>query len=1138
MVLTLPKNVPHFSLKIEGLKLTTIDFEIKEAISHPFVAHFSLASESPISLEETLEKAAVFQLMSLGDSRYLHGQMERFTYDGYIRRFHLYKAIIRPTVWFLSYKQDRRIFQEMTVPQIVEKLLKEHGITGDLFQFNLQATYVPREYCVQFSETDFHFISRLLEEEGIFYFFDHNRERTQIIFGDSTTNYTPVNAGETIAFNANVGKNPDNYFIHGFKHTARISSGEYAHKDYNFIKPSLDLTSDKTDQKYSHLKRYDFPGKFKENPHGKSLSAIHLEQQTINRLTTTGRGNNPHFNPGFTHTMTDHPLESACKEYLITDVFHRGQQPQILEEGAPETEESSYFNEYTAIPSTVTLRPTIQTPKPEAQGIHSAFVTGPPGEEIYTDSYGRVKVQFHWDRYGEMNEKSSCWLRVSNSFAGKTYGTIFTPRIGQEIFVAFLEGDPDRPYIKGRGYNELLPPPYPLPDEKTKSTMKTSTSPGSEGFNEIRFEDKKGDEEIFIHGEKNMDSWIANDKRTFVGNESHTLVHLPEKPGDNSGKIFTHIQKDTHLFIENNSTLEIKNHDHHQTGADTKISISGMLSETITGNVAFKANANHSVKVSGDSGNKAFSQVVIEAGAGITFKCGGSFITLNAAGIYIKANKVDINEGGSPLRAKPVKAETSKASKLAEIAGTANPGWNKAVKAMGASMQAAAQSDIPFCLNCMLNALGHQKSEEGGKGEKVANPSGQAKQINTVKPPLKAAGTAILKVNCDHGRKAGSSNRLQIVADPTESFSISEGVDHLEELPPSSTDPKQKQKVSGFGMSLTGQKGGSDTISCILVPEPNKIPPSKYEISLSPLASSPEWYLDSERSYPLPAPDNTETWPMSTPPHRLYAKGKADDKSAGQITIEHYPSQWHDVTLDLNFFNSWINTINESLEKMMVPFNATSPVDITPEIIGPTGSLSAAWGWKEENNDWRAYYCVELNVSLDPIIGFGIKVELSLAQVMVPGPVGEFLGKHVADAFVGGNLSAKVFARGGPQYKFFTDGKRQLNGKLTIGGEGGLDVELGAKAGSEYILQFEAKGSGYTSIIAAGDLTVNKKGVFLGASVDLGAVTLSVSIKMTAFYFFPKKCQKSWDVFQGWKIYPSKDATQTATQLFPRKRKK
>lgn len=703
MVLTLPKNIPHFSLEIEGLKLTTIDFEIKEAISHPFVARFSLASKTPVALEESLEKAAVFKLMSLGGSRYLHGRVERFSNNGYTGRFHLYKAIIRPTMWFLSYKQDRRIFQEMTVPQIVEKLLKEHGITSDLFQFNLKSTYVPREYCVQFSETDFHFISRLLEEEGIFYFFDHTRERTKLIFGDSPNNYTPVQAGDTISYNANMGMNPDDFFIQSFKHTARISSGEYAHKDYNFIKPSLDLTSEKTDQKYSHLKRYDFPGKFKESPHGKSLSAIHLEQHTVNRLTTAGRGNNPHFAPGFTHTMTDHPLESACKEYLVTKVFHQGRQPQILEEGAPEIEEAGYFNEYTAIPSTVTLRPAIQTPKPVAEGIHSAFVTGPPGEEIYTDPYGRIKVQFHWDRYGEMDEKSSCWLRVSNSFAGKTYGTIFTPRVGQEIFVAFLEGDPDRPYIKGRGYNELLPPPYRLPDEKTKSTMKTDTSPGSKGFNEIRLEDKKGEEEIFIHGEKNMDTWIANDKRTFVGNDSHTVVHLPEKPGDNSGKIFAHIQQDTHLLIDKNDTLETKIDDHHQTGADTKIDIAGMLSETISGNVAFQANANHSVKISGDSGNKAFTQVVVEAGAGITFKCGDSFITINAAGVYIKANKVDINEGGSPLTAKSVMAKKSTAAKTAEMAGTANPGWNKTVKAMRAAMQSAAQADIPFCKNCMLD---------------------------------------------------------------------------------------------------------------------------------------------------------------------------------------------------------------------------------------------------------------------------------------------------------------------------------------------------------------------------------------------------------------------------------------------------
>ncbi|HYO64316.1 MAG TPA: type VI secretion system tip protein TssI/VgrG, partial [Pyrinomonadaceae bacterium] len=300
--------------------------------------------------------------------------------------------------------------------------------------------------------------------------------------------------------------------------------GKYTVTDFNFETPMLDLTAQVTGRDERQFEVYDFPGEYETKDDGERLAGIRMHEEESPRVVVTGAGTCRAFTPGYKFDLREHYRRDLNKPYTLLSVYHSCDHGMNFRSGDGAGADFSYVNQFQCIPHPDPFRPPRTAPVPVVHGTQTAIVVGPKGEEIYADKYGRVKVQFHWDRMGKYDEKSSCWVRVSQNWAGKRWGAMFLPRIGQEVIVDFLEGDPDRPIITGRVYNAASMPPYALPGEKTKSTVKTNSSKGGGGFNELRFEDKKGAEQIFIHAERDEDVRIKNDRREWVGRDTHLIV--------------------------------------------------------------------------------------------------------------------------------------------------------------------------------------------------------------------------------------------------------------------------------------------------------------------------------------------------------------------------------------------------------------------------------------------------------------------------------------------------------------------------------------------------------------------------------------------------------------------------------------
>lgn len=679
-----PKQTAHesrFLFEVLGVSYQTavLGFKLFEGISSPFALHVSLVSEDEINFDEVVGKEALLTLLGEENDRYLHGVLRQFIQNGSKGRFYFYEAEVIPTLWLLSLEQDCRIFQNKKVEDIIKQVLQDGGITGDRSNFRLQGKYPEREYCVQYRETDLDFISRLCEEEGIFYFFEHAKDKHVLVFGDSTVAYQTIEGEEEITFNPAIGMVPGKEFVYQFAFSQKVFSGKMTRRDFYFEKPTLDLTSKEQDKSYQKLEVYDYPGRYVEENRGKSLTKVRLEESITFKEKAEGKSNSPRLTPGFKFKLIDHERKSFNQEYLLAEIRHEGQQPQALEELADPKEKFSYTNQFISIPSSVVFRPERKTPKPVVKGIQTAVVVGPKDEEIYTDKYGRIKVQFHWDREGKKDDKSSCWIRVASIFAGGQYGAIFTPRIRQEVVVDFLEGDPDQPLITGRVYNADYMPPYTLPDEKTKSTIKTNSSIGGEGFNEIRFEDKKGEEQLFVHAERNQDIRVKNDLYEWIGNESHLIV-----------------KKDQLEMVEGDKHLTVK--------GDSNEKVDGTLSLKVGMDMQEKVGMKHALDAGMEIHLKAGMNVVLEAGMSITLKAGGGFVVVGPAGVTISGTPVLINSGGaagtgsgcSPAAPKePQEADKAKPGKEAKL-----PVASTSTSPQAQAMRQGSKLGTPVCKKC------------------------------------------------------------------------------------------------------------------------------------------------------------------------------------------------------------------------------------------------------------------------------------------------------------------------------------------------------------------------------------------------------------------------------------------------------
>ena len=673
-----------------------VEFTLRERLSSGFVCTLVLASEDgEIPFDDVVGQEALLKLLdrkTQDPTRYVHGVVRRFENTGERPggkgRFHLYRAEVVPSMWFLSLERDCRIFQKVDVKAIVTEVLKDAGLPADRFRFGAQVKPPVREYCVQYRETDLDFISRLLEEEGIFYYFEHEEKKHVAVFGNDPMAYGSLGGGAApaqVPFHISEGKVPEEECVHDFSLSRSVRTGKVERRDFNFEKVTLDLTTKdearqtpKLDQKYES---YDYPGIYMDPTRGKSLTQVRLQEAQALREVAGGKGTCRGFLPGTKFKLSDHENGGFNREYLLVEVVHEGKQPQTLQEYAQAVSKGTedggfrYGNTFAGIPGSVTFRPERVTPRPVVEGPQTALVVGPKGEEIDTDKYGRVRVQFHWDRLGKRDEKSSCWIRVASMFAGSMYGAIFIPRIGQEVIVDFLEGDPDQPIITGRVYNADCMPPYKLPDEKTRSTIKTDSSKGGGGFNEIRFEDLKDQEQVFVHGQRNLDVRIEKDAMEWIGQDRHLIVKRDQ---------LEMVEGDKHLTVTG---------DHNEK-------VDGTVSLKVGMDMQEKVGMKHALDAGLEIHLKAGTKVVVEAGTQVTLKVGGNFVDIGPGGVTIQGTMVKINSGGSagsgsgssPEAPKsPLEADKDKPG--AKTAAAAPPTSTPQAQAL----QSAANSGAPLC---------------------------------------------------------------------------------------------------------------------------------------------------------------------------------------------------------------------------------------------------------------------------------------------------------------------------------------------------------------------------------------------------------------------------------------------------------
>jgi type VI secretion system secreted protein VgrG len=658
----------------------------EEAISSLFSFRLALCTEDAnVKLEDMVGKSAVATLFTSAGKRFFNGIVSRFSRLHQDSRLSHYEAEIVPAFWMLSRRIRSRIFQEhncpdMTVPGIIKKVLIDAGVPEDRFSIALQGKYTARDYVVQYRESELNFISRLMEEEGIFYFFTHAEDQHVMVFGDSKSAHTPIAGVESVTYRENRGMVTEDLkeYVYALRDSQEMRIGTVTLDDYTFQKPSLDLMATKSAATFTSLELSDAPGHYVEKKVGESYAQIRLEEQQVGKRVQQMSAAFRAFVPGLKFTLAEHPVESLNREYVVTTVRHNALQPQAAEEQAGSERGFEYNAEVETIPSDTVFRPARVSPRPFVQGAQTALVVGPKGEEIYTDQYGRVKVQFHWDHEGKYDEKSSAWIRCSQGMAGGQYGIMFLPRVGQEVIVDFLEGNPDCPLVTGRVYNNDQMPPYKLPDHKSRSVIKTHSTKGGGGTNEIRFEDMKGCEQILVFAWKDLHVRTKAQRVSTIGGTDSLGI---------GGDWRINVYKDRHTKIEGEDVQVVMGDRCTHVGGDHSDSVAGGRFTEIGGDQLIHA-----------------KNILIEADTAITIKGPGGFIV---------GNPVLINSGGA---AASVSGGQSKDPKEPAAADKVQVGRDVTYTPGGHEFQAVEVEDLEkkktFVEFQLLDALGNPVPNE------------------------------------------------------------------------------------------------------------------------------------------------------------------------------------------------------------------------------------------------------------------------------------------------------------------------------------------------------------------------------------------------------------------------------------------
>jgi len=794
-------------------------FRGTEGMSQLFRFEIDLACVDPdVPLSDPIGRAARLTISGENGPRHFHGIIGRFENTGEGPADCHYRAELVPQMWLLTHRYDSRIFQNKTVAEIVSDVLIRAGIPSDRFEFVLAERHPRRDYCVQYRETDYNFVARLLEEEGICYFFDHAAEAHKLVMSDCDAAYRSVRAPVPVRFIPPNGMHEGEEHIYDFRMSQEVRPGKVTLRDYNQEKPSLDLQCDSHSDRDQKLEVYDYPGEYQLQGDGFNLARLRTQELECRRKIGYASADCIHMTPGRVFLMTDHPRSEYNTAFLVTRVVHEGREavnatfenpaavtpdpllnralssarahqdrtirelaealsghlqrlnppktrehkgapprwlvhagrvasdPSVIaaalgsdctelmssgrpvESGHGDDEQSNapYRCEVECIPAETVFRPSRVTPWPEMRGCQTAIVVGPQGEEIYTDEQGRVKVQFYWDREGKRNENSSCWIRASQAWAGTGYGGISMPRIGQEVIVDFVEGDPDRPIIVGRVYNgeqkapQAMPAPsrmtgkgpepiaamqgrpQTLPAVKTRTSIKSNSTPGGGGANEITLDDVAGSELVFVNATKDMVRTVGNDDTTTIGNDQRLSV-------DNCQFEFVGISKD--LFVGINETQFIGVNRTEVVGCNETITVGMNRTEAVGMNETLSVGLNrteiiglnHTEGIGVDMSVTVGNDIKMVAGNSITIVTGDSSIYMHKDGLIKITGKVIEVEAAQSLH---------EVSPLTTIVGATNMSMTGAATQInGSNIQVLAEE--------LLHMESQNKLDSEAKGDNV-----------------------------------------------------------------------------------------------------------------------------------------------------------------------------------------------------------------------------------------------------------------------------------------------------------------------------------------------------------------------------------------------------------------------------------
>jgi type VI secretion system secreted protein VgrG len=665
-------NIAWFNFTSSFEQFEVYAFHGDEELCRPYSFFIELIHKSHhLDINSFVGTEASLSMRDLsGEPRIVHGVIRSFEQLHTANSYTHYRCELVPRLRFLDDTVQHKIFQNLSVVEIIQHILKEFGFPDGWVEWQLGYSYEPREYCVQYAESDLHFISRLCEESGIFFFFEHLEDKHILIFSD-TAGGPKISGESSLRFHQGSGQYADTSVISRLNLHQRSTTNSVTFREWNFTKPKLDLevmdTSQAPGVSPMNLEHYQYPHLYQLQGPGSKLATLEILRHDTFAKWIVAESDATRFVPGFTFEVNSHGRDDVNAGWFITHVHHSGNQAGVLEEESPSGRGFDYKATVTALPEKVRFVPDSKHPKRRVQGRHPAIVTGSEGEEIYTDEYGRVKVQFFWDRTDKYNERTTCWVRVSNDWAGCQYGEITIPRIGHEVFVSFMEGDPDRPLITDRVYNARNMPPYELPRHKTRTGFRSDSSIGGQGYNDIWFDDLAGKEKIHLHAQKNLNVHVNNDWKEHV---------LHDKKRTVEGTAYRLTAGETHESLIGARMAELFSSENRTVRADSHTHTDDKWLEESLADIYYYA------------GQKA----VFDAGSEAILKGGNNWLVLNGVGI----NSSGITFGGGGSTPSAVKASPL----LPEEARLPESG----TKPKAPELPTGAGQPCPVCVQCLLAA--------------------------------------------------------------------------------------------------------------------------------------------------------------------------------------------------------------------------------------------------------------------------------------------------------------------------------------------------------------------------------------------------------------------------------------------------